>query len=130
MMTVLRAISLMCLVAAGLVPPAFAEELVVATFGGTFVENSKKCHATAFEKATGASVKYVLGSSVQTMAKLRAAGARAEFDVAYMDSQIVKQAKAEGLLQPLEPAKIGHWNDLYEVSRDPGSQWVSLMFSA
>ena len=68
----------------------------VATFGGTFVENSKKCHATAFEKATGASVRYVLGSSVQTAAKLRAAGARAEFDVAYMDSQIVKQAKAEG----------------------------------
>jgi spermidine/putrescine-binding protein len=39
------------------------------------------------------------------MAKLRAAGGRAELDVAYMDSQIVKQAKAEGLLQPLEPAK-------------------------
>ena len=71
----------------------------MATFGGTFVDNSKKCHATAFEKATGSTVKYVLGSSVQTMAKLRAAGARAEFDVAYMDSQIVKQAKAEGLLQ-------------------------------
>ena len=34
--------------------PASAEELVVATFGGTFVDNSKKCHAAAFEKATGA----------------------------------------------------------------------------
>ena len=90
----------------------------MATFGGTFVDNSKKCHAAAFEKATGSTVKYVLGSSVQTMAKLRAAGARAEFDVAYMDSQIVKQAKAEGLLQPLEPAKIEHWNDLYDASRD------------
>jgi len=80
--------------------PASGEELVVATFGGTFVDNSKKCHATAFEKATGATVKYVLGSSVQTMAKLRAAGARAEFDVAYMDSQIVKQAKAARMAQP------------------------------
>ena len=109
--------------------PTAAEELVVATFGGTFVDNSKKCHAAAFEKATGATVKYVLGSSVQTMAKLRAAGARSELDVAYMDSQIVKQAKAEGLLQPLEPAKIAHWNDVYDVSRDKDAHWVSMMFA-
>ena len=109
--------------------PASAEELIVATFGGTFVDNSKKCHAAAFEKATGATVKYVLGSSVQTAAKLRAAGARAEFDVAYMDSQIVKQAKAEGLLQPLEPAKIAHWNDIYEACRDKDGYWVGMMFA-
>jgi spermidine/putrescine-binding protein len=128
-MTVLRRILSMCLVTAGLVLPASADELVVATFGGTFVDNSKKCHAAAFEKATGATVKYVLGSSVQTAAKLRAAGARAELDVAYMDSQIVKQMKAEGLLQPLEPAKIGHWGDLYDASRDKDGYWVSMMFA-
>lgn len=128
-MTVSRIILLMCLFTLGPVLPASGEELVVATFGGTFVDNSKKCHATAFEKATGATVKYVLGSSVQTMAKLRAAGARSELDVAYMDSQIVKQAKAEGLLQPLESGKIEHWNDLYEASRDKDSYWVSMMFA-
>src|SRR5690242_14612730 len=128
-MTMLRATVLMCLLSVGLAWPAFADELVVATFGGTFVDNSKKCHAAAFEKTTGSTVKYVLGSSVQTAAKLRAAGARAEFDVAYMDSQIVKQAKAEGLLQALEPAKIDHWNDLYEASRDKDAYWVSMMFA-
>ena len=119
----------MWLVTAGLALPASADELVVATFGGTFVDNSKKCHAATFEKDTGASVKYVLGSSVQTAAKLRAAGSRAELDVAYMDSQIVKQMKAEGLLQPLEPAKIGHWGDLYDASRDKDGYWVSMMFA-
>jgi putative spermidine/putrescine transport system substrate-binding protein len=124
-----RTTLLACLLSAGLVLPASAEDLVVGTFGGTFVDNSKKCHAAAFERATGASVKYVLGSSVQTAAKMRAAGARAEFDVAYMDSQIVKQVKAEGLLQPLEPAKIGHWNDLYDASRDKEGYWVSMMFA-
>jgi len=124
-----RVLLLVCLSTALLVRPALAEELVVATFGGTFVDNSKKCHAAAFEKTTGATVKYVLGSSVQTAAKLRAAGARAEFDVAYMDSQIVKQMKAEGLLQPLEPAKISHWGDLYEASRDRDAYWVSMMFA-
>src|SRR5262249_29522098 len=109
--------------------PAAADELVVATFGGTFVDNSKKCHAAAFEKATGSTVKYVLGSSVQTAAKMRAAGVRAEFDVAYMDSQIVKQVTAEGLLQPLEPAKIAGWNDVYDVGRDKDGYWVSMMFA-
>ncbi len=128
-MIVPRLVLPLCLLVVGLAGVASAEDLVVATFGGTFVENSKKCHATAFEKATGVNVKYVLGSSVQTAAKLRAAGARAEFDVAYMDSQIVKQVKAEGLLQPLEPAKIPAWNDLYEASRDKDAYWVSMMFA-
>ena len=63
------------------------------------------------------------------MAKLRAAGARSELDVAYMDSQIVKQAKAEGLLQALEPAKIARWDDVYDVSRDKDAHWVSMMFA-
>src|SRR5499433_4458826 len=123
------ALSITLLIAGLSALPAFADELVVATFGGTFVDNSKKCHAAPFEKATGATVKYVLGSSVQTAAKLRAAGARSELDVAYMDSQIVKQMKAEGLLQPLEPAKIAHWGDLYEASRDKDAYWVSMMFA-
>src|SRR5260370_19175748 len=127
-MMVSRLTVLMCLLTVALIRPASGEELVVATFGGTFVDNSKKCHA-AVEKATGSTVKYVLGSSVQTMAKLRAAGARAELDVAYMDSQIVKQAKAEGLLQPLEPARIEHWDDLYDASRDKDGYWVSMMFA-
>src|SRR5258705_2383002 len=128
-MIVSRLTVLMCLLTAALIRPASGEELVVATFGGTFVDNSKKCHAAAFERATGSTVKYVLGSSVQTMAKLRAAGARSELDVAYMDSQIVKQAKAEGLLQALEPAKVAHWNDVYDVSRDKDAHWVSMMFA-
>jgi spermidine/putrescine-binding protein len=124
-----RTALLTVLLSTALASPAFAEELVVATFGGTFVDNSKKCHAAAFEKVTGATVKYVLGSSVQTAAKLRAAGARSELDVAYMDSQIVKQVKAEGLLQSLEPAKIAHWNDIYESGRDKDGFWVGMMFA-
>src|SRR5262245_48147113 len=128
MITARATLALFCLVTA-FAAPASAEELIVATFGGTFVDNSKKCHAAAFEKATGAAVKYVLGSSVQTAAKLRAAGARAEIDVAYMDSQIVKQVKAEGLLQSLEPAKIAHWSDVYDVGRDKDGYWVSMMFA-
>jgi spermidine/putrescine-binding protein len=131
LMSVTRRATLAVLAAALAAVPAAAgaEELVVGIFGGSFVDNAKKCHAAPFEKATGATVKYVLGSSVQTAAKLRAAGGRSEFDVTYMDSQIVKQVKGEGLLQALEPAKVAHWNDLYDVSKDKDAQWVSLMFA-
>jgi spermidine/putrescine-binding protein len=128
-MITLRATLLAAVLVTALGRPASAEDLVVGIFGGSFVDNARKCHAPAFEKATGATVKYVLGSSVQTAAKLRAAGGRAEFDVTYMDSQIAKQMKAENLLQPMEPNRVAHWNDLYEASRDPGHQWVSLMFA-
>ena len=37
---------LICLLVAGLALPASGEEMVAATFGGTFVDNSKKCDAT------------------------------------------------------------------------------------
>ena len=47
-MIVPKTFLMLCLLIAGVVLPACAEELVVATFGGTFVDNSKKCHATAF----------------------------------------------------------------------------------
>jgi spermidine/putrescine-binding protein len=120
---------LAALVVTALASPALAQELVVGIFGGSFVDNARKCHAEPFQKATGATVKYVLGSSVQTAAKLRAAGGRAEFDVTYMDSQIVKQVKAENLLQPLTPGALTHWNDLYDVSKDRDAHWVSLMFA-
>ena len=124
-----RSVVLAALLVAAIASPALAEELVVGIFGGTFVDNAKKCHAEPFQKATGATVKYVLGSSVQTGAKLRAAGGRSELDVTYMDSEIAKQMKAENLLQPMDPAKIAHWNDLYDASKDKDAQWVSLMFA-
>ena len=51
--------------------PAMAQEVVVGIFGGSFAENSRACHAAAFEKANNARVRHVLGSSVDNVAKLR-----------------------------------------------------------
>src|SRR5215204_296356 len=70
-----------------------AQELAVGIFGGSFLDNTKICHAASFEKATGAKVNFVLGNSVQNAAKLRARRGRSDLDVAYMDLQIVEQAK-------------------------------------
>ena len=73
-----------------------ADELVVATFGGSFADDTKACHVEAFEKATGAKVIVTLGSSVDIAAKIRATAGDPDIDVAYMDVSIAKQMRNEG----------------------------------
>ena len=108
---------------------AKGQELTVAIFGGSFLDNTKACHGTVFEKQTGARINYVLGSSVQNAAKLRATKGRPDMDVAYMDLQIVKQAKAEGLTSKIDMTKVRNIADLYPSARDPDDNYVGMMFS-
>src|SRR5262245_24053584 len=89
--------------------PIQAQELVVAIFGGSFADKSKVCHVAPFEKATGAKVVFVFGSSPENIGRLRATKGRPDIDVAYMDRQIVIQAKAEGLLDKMDTAKISNF---------------------
>src|SRR5918995_914245 len=95
----------------------FAQELVVAIFGGSFADNTQECAVKPFEAQTGASVQFVLGSSVQTVAKLRAAGDQSGIDVSYMDIQIVKQAKNEDPLETIDYDQLSHVDDLYDSAK-------------
>jgi spermidine/putrescine-binding protein len=97
---------------------ASAQELVVAIFGGSFADNTQECAVKPFEAQTGASVQFVLGSSVQNAAKLRAAGDRSGIDVSYMDLQIVNQAKSENLIETIDFAQLSHVADLYDSAKD------------
>lgn len=106
-----------------------AQEVTIAIFGGSFVDNAKVCHVAPFEKATGAKVNFVLGSSVQNVAKLRATKGKSDVDLAYMDLQIVKQAQAEGLLDTIDTAKMKDFADLYPSAYDPGKRWIGMMYS-
>ena len=106
-----------------------AQELSVGIFGGSFLDNTKTCHAAAFEKASGARVNFVLGNSVQNAAKLRATRGRPDLDVTYMDLQIVEQAKGEGLLQALQPGLLTHLGNLYPSAVDADRNWVGIMYS-
>jgi len=110
MVSVPRALATAAVLLGALQTTAQAKELVVAIFGGFFLDNS--CHGAPFEKRTGAKVNFVLGNSVQNVAKLRAAQGRSEVDVAYMDLQIVQQAKAEGLLQKVNAERVPNLKDL------------------
>ncbi|MCW5744930.1 MAG: ABC transporter substrate-binding protein [Alphaproteobacteria bacterium] len=117
-------------VALATVSGASAQELVVGIFGGTFAENTRACAVQPFEKATGAKVKFVLGSSVQNVAKLRATKGSPELDVAYMDLAIATQGKNEGLLSKLDTAKLSNYGSLYDNAKDKDARFVGMMYGA
>lgn len=111
-------------------PGTHAQELVVGIFGGTFADNTRLCAVQPFEKATGAKVKFVLGSSVQNVAKLRATKGSPELDVAYMDLAIATQGKNEGLLSKLDTAKLTNYGALYDNAKDKDERFVGMMYGA
>lgn len=118
------------LASSALVASANAEELVVATFGGSFAEDTKTCHIEAFEKATGATVITTFGSSVDTAAKIRATAGDPEIDVAYMDSSIVAQIRGEGLLETLPFDQLENYKDIAPQAFDDQSTYVNFMTAA
>ncbi len=119
------------LAVAGSVRPALAEgELVIATFGGSFADDTKTCHVEAFEKATGAEAVLTLGSSVDTAAKIRATAGDPEIDVAYMDISIAKQIKNEGLLETLDFSGLANRPQVADQAFDPDGQFVNFMTAA
>lgn len=109
---------------------AGAQELSVAIFGGSFADNVRTCVAEPFQRATNTRVNFVLGNSVQNAARLRATRGRPDIDVAYMDLQVVVQAKAEGLLDQIDATKITNLPDIYPSAVDPDRRWIGFMYSA
>lgn len=107
-----------------------AEQLVVATFGGSFAEDTKTCHIGAFEKTTGATVVLAFGSSVDTAAKIRATAGNPEIDVAYMDSSIAAQIHGEGLLEKLPFEDLRNHGDVASQAFNDQSTYATFMTGA
>jgi putative spermidine/putrescine transport system substrate-binding protein len=105
------------------------QELVIATFGGSFVENSRKAAITDFETANNAKVRTELGISTENLAKLRAQKNDPQIDVAYMDWAVALQAKAEGLIDILDENNIPNLKKIYSIGRDSDNTMVALLFA-
>jgi len=110
--------------------PAFAQELVVATFGGSWLDNTKECIGKPFEQKTKAHVTFVPSSSAQTAAKLRATRNHPEFDVAYMEVQFARQIKVENLMMPLDASQLTNLPDVIASVKDPDNDFVGVSLSA
>ncbi|MDE3176749.1 MAG: ABC transporter substrate-binding protein [Pseudomonadota bacterium] len=109
---------------------AKAEDLVVATFGGVFADDTKTCVIQPFERRTGAKVALQLGNSVQHAAAIRATAGKSNYDVAYMDNSLATQIGAEGLLTSLDTGKLTSYPDVDKAAFGPNNTYVAFEISA
>jgi putative spermidine/putrescine transport system substrate-binding protein len=118
------------LISAGFAMTAQAEELVVGSFGGSFADNVKACHVTAFEKATGATVSLKLGNSSQFAAAVRATGGRPDMDIVYIDNSLAAQIHGEKLAEIIDRKKLTNAGDVIPSAWGKDDAYVVAMVSA
>ncbi|MBV8914848.1 MAG: ABC transporter substrate-binding protein, partial [Acetobacteraceae bacterium] len=109
---------------------ATAQQITVATFGGSFADDTKTCVVQKFEKDTGATVAIQLGNSVQIAAAIRAMGGKPTYDVAYMDNSLATQLRGEGLIQPLDTARMSSYAEVDKNAFGPDNAYVAFEISA
>ena len=91
-----------------------ADELVAATFGGTWANVQKEILAPYFSKKTGATVVQSPMLATAQIAKLTAAkGGQAPFDVAMLDEGPALEAIDAGLIAKYEAPKSPNFANLY-----------------
>jgi putative spermidine/putrescine transport system substrate-binding protein len=115
---------------AAIAGPANAQELVIGTFGGSFADDTKTCHAAVFEKQTGAKLAMKLGSSVQHAAAVRATKGNPDLSVVYVDDSLATQLRNEGLLEAIDKAKLTNAADVAPQMFDKDGRFVVFMTGA
>jgi putative spermidine/putrescine transport system substrate-binding protein len=111
--------------------PALAQQsLTVATFGGSFLDDTKTCVIAPFEAASGAKTAIQLGNSVQIAAAIRAMGGHPTYDVPYMDNSLATQLKNEGLIETLDTSKLTAYPDIDKAAFGPDNSYVTFEVSS
>ncbi|MCQ9147725.1 ABC transporter substrate-binding protein [Brucella sp. BTU2] len=98
---------------------ALAQEqtITINSFGGAYEQAHRKCVIDPFEKATGAKVNIVTAYSADAFAQLRAQKAAPQYDVInFSGGQEIVAAK-EGLIAPIDAAKVPNLADIYDFAK-------------
>jgi putative spermidine/putrescine transport system substrate-binding protein len=104
---------------------AGAQEIVVSTPGGSYLDEVTACAARPFEQATGVKAILVPNNSVQAAAKLRATKGNPEFDVIVVDIEIATPLAREGLLEKLDFAQLKNRPDILPQAFDPDGFFIN-----
>lgn len=106
-------------------------ELTAIVYGGSFEAGWKKAVIEPFEKANpDIKVKIATGLTQQTIAMMRAQKNDVKIDVIMMDEVGAAQGNAEGLYEPLDPAKVPNLESLYPQFRVKGDPYTKFMYVA
>lgn len=85
---------------------AFAKEIVLATWGGTWGKAIAEQAIAPFEKTTGITVRVISGVSLANIQMIAAQRAAPKIDVLMATAQDATTAYEDGLLSPLDPKDI------------------------
>jgi len=91
--------------------------LTINSFGGAYEEAHKECVIAPFEQETGATVQIVTAYSADAFAQLRAQKDAPQFDVINFSGGQEIVGAAEGLLAPIDVAKLSNAADLYDFAK-------------
>jgi len=100
---------------AGLValPAQGQQRLVINSFGGAYEEAHQRLIIEPFEEMHNVEIEVVTAYSADALAQLRAQAANPQFDVIHFSGGQEVAAAREGLLAPIDPADLTHYDDLY-----------------
>jgi putative spermidine/putrescine transport system substrate-binding protein len=116
----------------GLSGSGSSNTLNINSFGGTFQDAIQRQVATPFEAARSGGLSVALTTAISSEALTQLKGANGgvpPFDVAYMDLAVLYQAKAAGLLQPIDRTKVPSISELYPLAVDENGYWVAELAS-
>src|SRR5438094_14551 len=108
------------------VPASAKDQLVVATFPGTWNEVHREILAPYFQKKTNADVRRTIMLATDPVAKLAATRGQPPFDVAILDEGPTLDAVKQGVLEKYPAAKSPHFNELGPPFRNEWGPAISM----
>lgn len=111
--------------------PAHAADLTVTAFGGVWEKSLRTCYVEPFQKKTGKTVDVVLGTPAQWVNQVAANPAKPPIDVFLTLIDGAEDAKARGLVEKIDPAKVPNLADVPEpLKQVVGGDAVVLHYGA
>jgi len=108
-----RSAALMLFILLAAAPAAQAQSaLVVSAWGGNWKDSLEKVVGKAFTAKTGIPVEFEAGGTIDRLAKARVAKGNPLVDVTFTTSHVGRLYISDGLIQPLDMAKLPNAKDI------------------
>lgn len=102
--------------ALGAGPAAAQETLVVTSFGGDYEKAHRELVIEPFEEMHDVNIEVQTLYSADALAQLRAQRNSPQFDVVHFSGGQEVIAAEEGLLEPIQPSELTHYDELYPLA--------------
>ncbi|RUZ73497.1 ABC transporter substrate-binding protein [Mesorhizobium sp. M7A.F.Ca.US.006.01.1.1] len=106
------------------------EQIVLGSYGGTIEEFMREEAIPPFEKETGISVVYVVGTALGNYSKILATRSNPEMDIYWANDMSHLSGKVQGLYDTLDPALIPNLAKVYPTALDADGIGVASNMAA